>query len=175
MKRSRCVIGAAALLLVAACGTTPEDRTISGAGIGAAGGAIIGAVTGLTVLEGAAIGALAGGATGLLTDEKTLNLGEPPWKKWFGGGEQQVSALPNGQAPTAAGPDTVAGTQSDLKRLGYDPGPVDGKMGPGTRAAIIAYQKDYGLRADGRATRKLALHVHEQAENRAALRKDLFN
>ena len=45
----------ASVLVLAACGSTAEDRAISGAGIGAAAGAIIGAVTGLTVLEGAAL------------------------------------------------------------------------------------------------------------------------
>ena len=55
-----------------ACGTTPEERAITGAGLGAAGGAIIGAVTGLTVLEAALIGTGVGGATGLLADENDL-------------------------------------------------------------------------------------------------------
>ena len=49
---------------LAACGTTPEERGITGAGLGAAGGAIIGAVTGLTVLEAALIGTGVGGVTG---------------------------------------------------------------------------------------------------------------
>ncbi len=44
MVRSASVLCAAALM-IAACGTTPEDRGISGAGIGAAGGAIVGALT----------------------------------------------------------------------------------------------------------------------------------
>ena len=44
-------------MTLGACGTMPEERAISGGGIGAASGAIIGAVTGLTVLQGAAIGA----------------------------------------------------------------------------------------------------------------------
>lgn len=39
--------------------------------------------------------------------------------------------------------------QRDLKQAGYDPGPIDGKMGPKTRTAIKAFQKDHHLKADG--------------------------
>ena len=56
----------------------------------------------------------------------------------------------------------VAGTQSGLKRMGYDPGPIDGILGPRTRAAIRAYQKDHGLAVDERPTQALALHIQAQ-------------
>src|SRR3954470_2602882 len=39
--------------------------------------------------------------------------------------------------------------QKRLKELGFDPGPLDGDMGEKTRAAIIAFQKHRGLKADG--------------------------
>jgi peptidoglycan hydrolase-like protein with peptidoglycan-binding domain len=39
--------------------------------------------------------------------------------------------------------------QRDLKLAGYDPGPIDGKMGPKTRTAIKAFQKDNHLKVDG--------------------------
>ncbi len=68
-----------ACLMVAACGNTREDRVTSGAAIGAgvglAGGAILGSpVTGTAV--GAATGAIAGAAT----DESQINLGKPLWR-----------------------------------------------------------------------------------------------
>ncbi len=56
----------------------------------------------------------------------------------------------------------VAGTQSGLKRMGYDPGPIDGILGPRTQAAIRAYQKDHGLAVDERPTQALALHIQAQ-------------
>ena len=62
-------------LTVAACGSTPQERGVTGAGLGAAGGAIIGAVTGLTVLQAALIGTGVGGATGLLTNRDQIDLG----------------------------------------------------------------------------------------------------
>lgn len=42
----------------------------------ASAGAVLGAVTGLSVLQGAVIGATAG-LTGALTDKKQINLGKP--------------------------------------------------------------------------------------------------
>lgn len=39
--------------------------------------------------------------------------------------------------------------QKALKKAGYYNGAVDGKVGPGTRDAIAAFQKDNGLSADG--------------------------
>jgi Putative peptidoglycan binding domain len=43
----------------------------------------------------------------------------------------------------------VAGVQRGLIRLGYATGPVDGRAGPLTRAAVRAFQGDVGLPVDG--------------------------
>jgi len=48
----------------------------------------------------------------------------------------------------SSGPD-VASLQQKLKDLGFDPGGVDGNFGPGTTAAVIAFQQSKGLQADG--------------------------
>jgi len=66
---------------LAACGTMPTERAVSGAGIGSSAGAILGAVTGMTVLQGAVIGGVAGGLTGALTKPGQVYLGEPLWKQ----------------------------------------------------------------------------------------------
>lgn len=154
MNRMACVLSVG--LLLAACGTTPEDRGVSGAGIGAAGGAIIGAITGLSVLEAAALGAVGGALTGLLTDDKQLNFGEPIWKRFMG--PSQGESAQNTRHLTSD-PQLVAGIQSKLSGLGYDPGPVDGAMGPRTTEAIRLYQKDNSLLTDGRPTVELAQHI----------------
>jgi osmotically inducible lipoprotein OsmB len=69
-----------AALTLGACGTTPGERGLSGAGLGAIGGAAIGSVTG-SAGTGAVIGGVAGGAIGALTSPDDVYLGEPIWKK----------------------------------------------------------------------------------------------
>lgn len=39
--------------------------------------------------------------------------------------------------------------QVRLQGLGYDPGPIDGLIGPQTKTALMRYQKDHGLLASG--------------------------
>lgn len=39
--------------------------------------------------------------------------------------------------------------QTVLKKKGYDPGPVDGKMGSKTLSAVMSFQKAHGLKPDG--------------------------
>lgn len=59
-------------------------------------------------------------------------------------------------APSRAAPDTTVQTiQSRLNELGYEAGAADGLMGPGTRLAIQAFQRDNGLAADGSPTAAL--------------------
>ena len=53
----------------------------------------------------------------------------------------------------SSGP-AIQDLQQKLKSLGFDPKGVDGKFGPGTLAAVIAFQKSKKLRADGLAGAK---------------------
>lgn len=72
--------GAVALLAsLSACGYSQGDRLVSGAGLGAVGGTLIGAAAG-NPGAGAAIGAVAGGAVGGLTSARDVNLGRPLWR-----------------------------------------------------------------------------------------------
>ena len=48
----------------------------------------------------------------------------------------------------SSGPD-VKDLQQKLKDLGFDPNGVDGNFGPGTKAAVTAFQQSKGLQADG--------------------------
>jgi osmotically inducible lipoprotein OsmB len=87
MLRWQSISAAAVLALsLAGCGTTTGDRVVSGAGLGAAGGAVIGAMTG-SWATGAAIGALGGGAIGAATDPCDLDLGTPYWREHGGRAE----------------------------------------------------------------------------------------
>jgi hypothetical protein len=74
------IMAMGALGLLAACGTTPKERTTGGAAAGAATGAGIGALAGPPgVVAGALIGGGAGAATGAATSPNQVNLGKPPW------------------------------------------------------------------------------------------------
>ena len=44
---------------------------------------------------------------------------------------------------------TVTGRQEALNALGYSPGPVDGSWGPASRGALLRFQSDHKLDADG--------------------------
>lgn len=50
----------------------------------------------------------------------------------------------------SSGPD-VQDLQQKLEALGFDPHGTDGNFGPGTKAAVIAFQQSKGLQADGAA------------------------
>ncbi len=67
-----------------------------------------------------------------------------------------VTRMETSQAPktkSAGEVDTVdrdlMEVQARLKELGHDPGPIDGRARPQTQAALMAFQKDYGLAATG--------------------------
>lgn len=79
--KSTALIAALALTLpvLAACGSNPTDRALSGGAIGAGVGAVGGAMLGAPV-KGAAIGAAAGAGVGALTDKKQIDLGKPAWR-----------------------------------------------------------------------------------------------
>ena len=43
----------------------------------------------------------------------------------------------------------VRDMQQLLKSQGFDPGPIDGDFGPGTEVAVMRFQSENGLDADG--------------------------
>lgn len=142
--------------LLSACGTAPADRTLSGAGLAATGGAVLGAVTGLGILPGIVIGAAAGGVTGFFTDASKINLGPPLWHT-----RSRFAPLPANAAPARQAL-VVSDIQAGLGVRGYGAGPVDGVMGPQTTDAIRQYQKRHALQVDGQPTRQLAQHIQAQ-------------
>lgn len=68
-------------LTLTACGQTPSDRAISGAGLGAAAGTVGAVIVDGNPLTGALIGATAGAVTGAATNERDINFGKPFWRR----------------------------------------------------------------------------------------------
>lgn len=66
--------------MLSACGYTPSERALSGAGIGAGVGAVGGALIGGSPVTGAVVGGAVGAAVGAVVKEENLNLGKPAWK-----------------------------------------------------------------------------------------------
>jgi N-acetylmuramoyl-L-alanine amidase len=65
-------------------------------------------------------------------EEGTLQVGTDLWPLKIG----HLNPMEN------AADDGVSGMQARLRNLGYNPGPVDGVLGPRTTAAIRAFQRD---------------------------------
>ncbi len=61
---------------------------------------------------------------------------------------------------------TVRYVQQALAELGFDAGPVDGLMGPRTRAGLRAYQRAESLPADGELTPELLRRLLEDRRAR---------
>ncbi|MFL5322480.1 MAG: peptidoglycan-binding protein [Myxococcaceae bacterium] len=55
----------------------------------------------------------------------------------------------SGTVSSGASGNSVRDLQSQLKALGFNPGPIDGVFGPATKKAVIAFQKSRHLAADG--------------------------
>ena len=68
-------------------------------------------------------------------------------------------AAANPGATSTVDPATVREVQDGLVQRGYDIGPVDGRLGPRTKAAIREYEQQNGLPVDGLASRSLRDHM----------------
>jgi len=77
--------------------------------------------------------------------------------------QQEMGAEPVAVAATP----TTEQIQTALKNAGYYTGSIDGKLGPRSKKAIEAFQKDNGLKADGKVGRKtwakLQTHLNQTA------------
>lgn len=70
----------AIITTLAACGTSRTDRAVSGGAIGAGVGAAGAAVLDKDPVTGALIGGAVGAAGGALTKDTDIDLGKPIWK-----------------------------------------------------------------------------------------------
>jgi peptidoglycan hydrolase-like protein with peptidoglycan-binding domain len=87
--------------------------------------------------------------------------------------EEQVAALPPQAEPAplpTRDPALVVLIQDRLDRAGYEPGPVDGRFGARTQAALREFERDAGLPVTGEPSRTTlaALEQHLATRNAAA-------
>ncbi len=54
------------------------------------------------------------------------------------------------QASSSGGSQSVRQAQQNLQAAGFDPGPIDGKMGPKTSQALKDFQQSKGIQASGK-------------------------
>ena len=155
---TRILMVASLTLAVAACGSNPKERALSGGAMGAGAGAVVGAVTGMSVLTGVAIGAGVGAVTGAVTGKDQINLGSLDSGSSGGSSAHRTSSNGAPRAMPASSP-LVADVQEALASAGYKPGPADGIAGPRTNSAISAYQRDNGLATDGQPSAELLQHL----------------
>ncbi|GEM_PF-1599823 len=66
-----------------------------------------------------------------------------------GGGLDGVTSEPSTFLKNGSSGPQVEDLQKRLKEAGFDPGPLDGKFGPKTRAAVLAFQQAKGIQVDG--------------------------
>jgi TPR repeat protein/peptidoglycan hydrolase-like protein with peptidoglycan-binding domain len=64
-----------------------------------------------------------------------------------------VTSAPVSEPPLTAA--RIKEIQRELRRLGFNPGPIDGLIGPRTRAAIAAFERNHDLRVTRRASAAL--------------------
>jgi membrane-bound lytic murein transglycosylase B len=76
------------------------------------------------------------------------------------GGLGVIAQWPRQEVPLTR--DERIAFQTDLKKLGYDVGDLDGVLGHKVRACVRAYQKAQGLPADGFVTEDLLMHLERE-------------
>src|SRR4051794_18786008 len=65
-------------------------------------------------------------------------------------GSSDMSSQKSSGGRTGGGSENVKKVQEALKDKGQDPGPIDGVMGPKTKAAVKSYQSANNMKATGR-------------------------
>ncbi len=160
MLGKKTIISAFAALFMIGMAPAMAQSPVEDAILGGILGAGVGAASGGNVGTAAAVGAGAGLLLGTARRANQRPYYAPPRAY-----RPPPHVAPRTYRPPVVLPrvsQLVADIQYSLINLGYDPGPVDGIMGPGTRAAVRSYQRDAGLLVTGRISKQLLKHIRSQ-------------
>ncbi|MEP2704008.1 MAG: peptidoglycan-binding domain-containing protein [Roseibium sp.] len=124
--------------------------------IGGLGGLAIGGILGGG--RGAAVGALVGGVGGAIVGATSQNRRQRTVRRPYTNTAR--AAAPRPRAAIAS--PIVSGIQGALSAKGYNPGAIDGRMGPATAQAISSYQQASGLLVTGQPSQALLDHIQKQ-------------
>jgi peptidoglycan hydrolase-like protein with peptidoglycan-binding domain len=130
MTSSVIIRGVTAFAVVALCAACSSmNRQEKGTAIGATSGAVAGAAV------GGPVGAAVGGAAGAVVGHEGTAPDRPGVTR---------------SAPVSEVDATTRSAQEALNARGYNAGPADGRWGPATENAVLAFQKANGLSQTGR-------------------------
>ncbi len=96
--------------------------------------------------------------TGETAKDKLKSAGEKVKDKTVEAKDKIKGAFKKSEDRVASNDDVTAAQQA-LKDKGFDPGPIDGRMGPRTHAAISDFQKKEGLKVTGRLDSDTKSHL----------------
>lgn len=106
------------------------------------------------------------GGDGLIEQEISGDCGDGQLTIWLDDNTTRPGVLWSMRLGHMDPVDTPTGIQARLKNLGFDPGPIDGIIGPRTKGAIKAFQGKFNLQVDGIAgpiTQGKLKEVHDAA------------
>jgi hypothetical protein len=106
------------------------------------------------------------GGDGMIEKEIPADCTEGKLTVWFDNDNTRPGVIWNLKMGHLDPWDQATGVQARLKNLGYDPGPVDGDIGPLTHAALSAFQFSQNLPVNGNAdtaTKNKLKELHDGA------------
>ena len=161
MKTITTLFGAAAAMVMVGFATPSQAQFCVGNSIecgllGAGAGGGLGAAIGGR--KGARTGAVIGGVVGVLQGAENRRR-QQGYRRTYRRTYQPAPVRTYRPRQRAISTQLTADIQYSLTNLGYNPGPVDGIAGRGTRAAVRAYQQDNGLLVNGRVSNALLQHL----------------
>lgn len=125
---------------------------------------LVGLLAGIAPLPAMTSGLGSGSQSGVLSDGANPNVPDVQRLKPVTDPEI-LRQLNDGSAAKGEGPSgdnksaQVEAAQRDLRELGYNPGAIDGILGPATREAIREFQADHELPVDGKFSGMLAFKL----------------